>query len=176
MLRVRFIPVKVDVSLVTETKLKLAPVTLKPTAPVVSTLVRPAPSVAPVPTNRLAPLIVKVSTFAPSIVPAVAPRPVIAALPVTTSAVAISIAKPVITATTLPGPMLSDAEPLAASCCALSIASTGIRFVSVEGTVVALSQSIRGPFSTLVVFSFTVPVTCRSTAATPISAAFVIVA
>ena len=101
-------PVKLVVPLLTFETLNEALPSEKPTAPIVTMLLRSAESAPPLPTKRLAPVIEKENTLAPSIRPGTAPNPVIAALPVTTSIVPRSSCSPPagISAITLPAPML----------------------------------------------------------------------
>ena len=166
-----WMPVKVSVADLTVAMSNAAPLTEKPVAPVVTTELRSPLSEPPRPTNRLAPVTAKASRFASLSVPSVA-------LPVTTSTLAISSVSPAagITATTAPRPMSSEPPATIESCCARSIASVGRRLLGVDGTLVALSQSMRSPSERLVLFSFAVPVTRRSTPVTPTSAASVTLA
>ncbi len=168
-------PVKLVVPLLTVASASDAPVTEKPVAPVVTTVLRSADRAPPVPANRLAPLMVKERTLAPSMVPGVAPRPTIAVFPVTTLAVAMSSVRLLTTATTLP-PMFSDALPLACSSWALVSVSAGIRPFGSLVALVATDQSMRGPPATLVAFSLMVPPTRTSTPLTPTSSALLTVA
>ncbi len=77
---------------------KLAPLNRKPMAPSVTTALRAPFRAAPTPTNKLAPLTVSASTRASVSV-------LIVPFPVMTSALAMSKARSVNTATTLPGPI-----------------------------------------------------------------------
>ena len=101
-------PVKFVVPLLTLETLNEALPSEKPTAPVVTMLLRSAESAPPSPTKRLAPVIEKEKTLAPSIRPGAAPSPVIDVLPVTTSIVPRSSCSPPagISAIALPLPML----------------------------------------------------------------------
>ena len=113
-------PVKLSVPSVTVAIEKATPEALKPSPLVVSTDDRSPLNAPPEPTNRLAPDTENDRTSALLSVPDV-PRLV---LPVFTSAVALSRVRLDATATTVPLPIFSEAEPSACSCIALLIVTS----------------------------------------------------
>ncbi len=76
-------------------------------------------------------------------------------------------------ATNVPVNALSATDPSACTLTDWSMASAGIRLLAVEGTVVALSQSMRSSSERLVRFARKEPDARRSTLAAPINAALV---